>query len=497
MKIKNKIINILMIIIVLTNISVTSKANTIDTSIRIIAAWYGDIPYSYKNEEKKAVRRAYDNTPVYIMKKSNECGYFYPIAVEEYKNEKVKNIIKNGYGYKTEEELNCLNVEEAFLATQEAIYIELENRNIEDYVITGLQGERIINATKQILQAAKEEEKVDIIEIVIQDEMWKEYEKNTDYKYKEIKINMKNSEIGKVEIIEGEDIKIIDEKGSKKEKIKNEDKLYLLVPKNIDQEVKIKISYEKEGVILYACEKENEENNRYLLAADGIETIEEEINISVSGNSIIEITNTDKNTQMPIKGNQYLIIKEDGSIVKQNLLTNEEGQIKLTLDKGKYYLKQKESIEEYDLSKALIEICIENKEKVKINVESTKSIVKEITTTNKEINVVEENEKIVENNITEISNITNNNINKEIINQTNETNLNNVNNFINTINRNNETNLKKENIYENIIEEDNVYNDIIEGKKEKLTMTRKDYMNYIDLVMLESLKVPVLPVASK
>ncbi len=116
---------------------------------------------------------------------------------------------------------------------------------------------------------------------------------------------------------------------------------------------------------------------------------------------------------------------------------------------------------------------------------------------NKEINITEENKNVVENNITQLSNITTTNINKEIINETNETNLHNVNNFINTINRKNIVNLTKENTYKNEIQEEYIQNQVLQGENITLSMTRQDYINYIDMIMLNSTKIPILPVASR
>ncbi len=133
-----------------------------------------------------------------------------------------------------------------------------------------------------------------------------------------------------------------------------------------------------------------------------------------------------------------------------------------------------------------------------MNINGVKATTEESTNINKEINVTEEIKNITHNNIKEISNITTTNINKEIINQTNETNLNNINNFINNINRKNVLNLKKENTYNNYIEErETIRNEVLTGDNEEVIMSRQDYINYMDMVMLDSAKVPILPVASK
>ncbi len=494
---KKKIINIVLIITILMSITNISKASLKEGDTPINSTWYGSIAYSYNGEERKAIQRGAMDQPVYITKKDNTGNYFYPSDIQVYNNELIRKILKNGYGCRKENEIGNFNSVEAFLATQEAIYIALEDRNIEDYVVYEDYGQYILNGAKKILDDAKAE-KDKTINIVEKNEYWKEYEKNTEYKYKEFSVVEDDLSLKNIEVKEGIDTKITDEAGNVKQTFSNEDTFYLVVPKNLDQNIKLKISFEGEDILAYSCKNPEEENNLYLFAEEGIRTIEKEFDIDVTGNSKVEITNIDNETKAPVQGNTFSIIKENSSTVKENLITNEAGKINVTLDKGKYYLKQNLSVEGYDTQKALIEIQVNDKENIKIKVESSKNTEAETTNIEKETNVVEKNEHIVENNITEVSNITNSNINKEIINQTNETNLNNVNHFINTINRKNVVNLKKENTYNNEIDEEAVVqNKLLDGENKTLRLTRQDYINYIDMIMQNTLKAPILPVASK
>ncbi len=500
-KMKHKIISIIAIIITIINISSISSASLVGKEVRISATEYNNIPYSYGNEERKAVIRVTDNNvPVYVMKKNNILTSFTTSNIEFYNDEAIKNILKNGYGCKTWEELGTNNLEEAYLATQEAIYIQKEGRNIDDYEI--VEGEeqranRILNTTKEILKNASKE-KPSTINITTNDTKWKTYEENNNYKYKEYHIESANTIPGDITIGKGKDIRVVDKLTNQTKNIFNDgDIFYLIVPKDIDQEITLQFNYEMSGAYLYTYRKTNALEDQYLLAEkEGFvlsATFEERVITEVN----LEILNQDKETKLPIKGNIFSIIKEDGTILKRDLVTDEEGKINTKIAKGKYYLQQTSTIDGYNLNKALIEMDVGNEENITIKVESTKPIIEEITILNKEINVIEENKNITENNITEVSNIKISNINKEIINETNETNLHNVNNFINTINRKNVTNLTKENTYNNYIEELFTLDKMIEGENVISRMTRKDYVNYIDMVMSNSARVPILPVASK
>lgn len=499
-KIKYKIISVLAIIITVINISNISKANLIGKEIEVSAGWYGDIPYSYNNEERKALTRATnDNIPVYVMKKNNGSTLFTTSDFTFYNNEEIKNILKNGYGCKTYEELGVLNIVEAYLATQEAIYITLEGRNIEDYVIVTEEerAKRILNATKEILENASKEN-LDEIDISSNYASWKTYEKDSNYKYKEYTIKSGNNVTGDIKIIEGEDIRIVDKNTNEiKQGFNTGDEFYLIVPKNLDQRVNIQFNFKVHSAYLYTYKKTDALEEQYILAEPADIDLEYNYIEDIITEVKLEIVNKDQETKTAITGNEFSIINEDGTILQQNLVTNEEGKIHTTLTKGKYYLKQTSVIEGYNLNKALIEIDVNNEENININIENTKPIIEETTTVNKEINVVEEHKNVVENNITQVSNITTTNINKEIINETNETNLHNVNNFINTINKKYVTNLTKENTYNNYIDELITNDKTLEGENVTLNMTRQDYVNYIDLIMIDTARVPILPVASK
>ena len=494
---KKKIVSIILIIMIVFNISYVCKATLVEEeNIKILTKWTGDTHYSYNGEEKNIVLRKYGEDPVYSTKKNNIHGLFVATDIKICNNQAIKNVIKNGYGCKTYEELGCSNWIEAELATQEAICITAEGRNIEDYVIDDAYGTSILGITRKILENA-EKEPEETIEIKEKSNSWREYPQDKNYKYKEYSIISKDIDNINVSIEIGQDSKITDIFGNTKNIFSSDETFYLIVPKDIEQEIKIKTYYEKEGVNVYTCKNSEEADNTYILIEKGMETIENTTNINFYKKSQIEIKNIDHQTKQPIQGNTFSIIDEESSVIKENLITNQDGKIELLLGNGKYYLKQNSSVDGYDVQKSLIEINIENGENIHIKVESTKNTSEETTNVEKETNYVEENKYIQENNITEVSNIANTNIHKEIINQTNETNLNNVNHFINTINRRNIVNLQKNNVFNNNIDEEFTQSKEIQGENETLKLSRQDYINYVDMVLLNSSQVPILPVASR
>ena len=120
-----------------------------------------------------------------------------------------------------------------------------------------------------------------------------------------------------------------------------------------------------------------------------------------------------------------------------------------------------------------------------------------VNTENTEINITEENKKIVENEITNVTNIHTTNIEKEIIQTTNETNLEKENIFEDTTYLKNVTNIKQQNKYPNKTWQEKVTNKTLLQENDITNMSRDDYITYMDYIKLGSLQVPNLPVAVK
>ena len=90
-----------------------------------------------------------------------EIGFSQTVDVNSFVSDvMVWRAIINGYPYKTIEELGCQTEEEAYLATKQAVYSMLTNRDIGEYSAIGESGERCLNALKQIAAAARNSNEV-------------------------------------------------------------------------------------------------------------------------------------------------------------------------------------------------------------------------------------------------------------------------------------------------------------------------------------------------
>lgn len=481
-----------MLVIILLIITIATKCSAItniveDTKIYIQEKL--DVPYHYANEEKSDYYRMhYSGNQIYALGRYNDSSNIIVADGKQCNNLEINHVLENGYPMQTDTTLGCANYKEAYLATQEAIYCKLENKDVNYYIAENESGERIINAVKKILAKPKRE-LITLVEV----SDWNTLS-NTE-KYKEYKIQCKYVNYNYKIKAMGENAKITDISGNETEALTNSNRFRVVVPKYTDNSVSIKIETQVKGTCVQICSAKEDINKQYAMPEIGTIQIEKDFNVNIS-DAKVNILNKDENGNNII-GSSFNILDSEYNIIRENIQPDASCKITVNLDKGKYYLKQTKCNNQYEINKSLISINIQNETNVNITVTNTKANNEEIVTNEKEINVKEETKNIREKNEKEIANITTTNINREIINETNVTNLNNVNNFINTINRKKVVNLNKENTYKNTIEEISKENRIIDGENINLIMTRSDYINYIDMIMHDKTNVPILPVASK
>ena len=70
-------------------------------------------------------------------------------------NVKVWRAIINGYPYKTPEALGCGTKEEAYIATKQAVYCMLYDRDVNEYKAFDEREERVLNALTNIVTNAR------------------------------------------------------------------------------------------------------------------------------------------------------------------------------------------------------------------------------------------------------------------------------------------------------------------------------------------------------
>lgn len=489
-----KLVGIVMIITILIGTNV--KAYTVDTTARAMIAFDDRMPYHYEAEEKVNYKMLTykGDIKLYTLNRNNDTVMTLFTNTESYTNPVCERILENGYPVKTCQALEVNNTKEAYFATQEAIYAYLEKKDMSKYIAENEEGERILNSAKKILQKAKKEE-VGLTEI---DSNWKVEQSDTNFMYKQYQVLLDAKvESATIQLENASNVKIETQRNNIVSTVKNGDIVKILVPKGMNQNFKVKLSYEKEGSTLYKIYHSSNPSIKYLVAEMGQVQKEKAFDVEFRTLASVAITNYDNATKKTITGSTFSILDSSYKTIKENLTTNEEGKIQTFLEKGEYFLKQTQVEEPYSLTEGMVKFKVKEIENIELKVYNSKKAKEEITTQNTQINVTEENKKIVENNITDVTNIHTTNIEKEIVHQTNETNLENVNYFVNTSYLKNINNITKENTYQNKIWKEIATSKKIPGTNEIKNMSKEEYNAYIDCIKIGSLEVPNLPVALK
>ena len=91
-------------------------------------------------------------------------------------NTKIWRAIINGYPYKSISELGCNTEEEAYLATKQAVYCMITNRDVNEYSAIGEAGERTLNALRTIVNNTRNSNQTKVsseLTVNEQEKLWK------------------------------------------------------------------------------------------------------------------------------------------------------------------------------------------------------------------------------------------------------------------------------------------------------------------------------------
>lgn len=484
MKIKKTIVAIL-IMMFLLSLGGTSKATT--QILDVIQQAQKDLTYPY-NTSFPDRRLQYDGKVVYNLTALNEKVQSIEIdKLRTFENAQISNIILSGYPYKTPEELGCQDEFEAYLATQEAIYMDYEPRDLQNYTILNERGKRIYEVAKQIVQRAKQLSSINHIFITPRQEELIEDTNDTNYFMREYDITTSSTiATTNIKIVAGDGIKITDLNNQPKTDFKEKDAFKILVPKEqATQNISVKLEADFVKVKLEHGGTQNLQNNYgVVIVADEKEKVTSHIDIKTGELSTIQITNLAKDTQNPIVGAKFELLDSDYNKIQENLITNELGEIRLdNIVPNTYYIKQIQTIEGYSLMNYYIKVVVTKEDRIaNVKVVNTKKHQEQVLESNeKEIQVEEENKEIKEVNNKEITNIYNQNITKEVTDNIKEKNFYYNRDFINKVRIKNIKNEQNNDRYENFLYNSSQEGSFLDNLKNNYTYAQKDWINFMEL----------------
>ena len=352
----------------------------------------------YKGVEVKVsyVQYTYEgvNYPAYCLDKTKpgaENGA-YTVSV----NSMIQDVglwrrIINGYPYKSIEELGVANKEEAFTATKQAIYCYIHGNNPADYTPIGEAGERTLRAMHQIIAQAQSSSETKIsnyIELKDEDVNWKVDDIEKNYISKVFSI-LSDAQIQDYSIYFQENtidgIKITNLQNTLKNEFQPDEKFKILIPiESLKEKGEFRIlanAKVKTKPVLYGTAPDSGLQDYALTAAtyeDGVG----EISLQYPKNETeIIVIKQDEESNERLKNVEFALLNENKEMIRQSLLTNEEGKIQISnLLPGKYYLKEVNTSLGYIPTEELIELEVAWNDSLTVTVYNQKEKKPEIKT---------------------------------------------------------------------------------------------------------------------
>ncbi len=385
---KKKISIIITLIIILMNlIPIKSSAATPIDSAYIYATkktdgllmWNGLKIHTHMAVYKKEGKEY----PAYCMDRELpgvEIGFSQTVDVNNViSNVKVWRAIINGYPYKTISELGCKTEEEAYLATKQAVYCMLTNRNVNEYSAIGESGDRCLNALKQILKNARNSNATkpsSELKIKQENSLWKidnidkEYVSQTfsvsaNAGFDKYTVDVKNLDI--------EGFKITDKNNKEQKEFKSSEEFKILIPiTNITKDGNFTINVSGEVAtkpVFYGQTRDSSLQN-YALTGYTFEDGNGAKKVYYTKNETkILIVKKDDTGLNKLQGVEFELLDEEQNVLNTGLTTDENGQVEINnLLPGTYYIKETRTLEGYELYNKLIKIELELNERTTVNV---------------------------------------------------------------------------------------------------------------------------------
>ena len=403
-----------MIIILLLNIVLPGAVSAVDGKVvRVYTEGRCESLLKYNGYTVGCVRVSYYDgrveQPAYCLERDipgigeNEGELdFYNVEVQDtLTNTLIWRVISNSYPYVSLQELGVNSINEAFVATKQAVYCILygnDGDNFTRYTAIGEAGERTLNLLKRLVNNARNSNETrpsKVIDIIDESNKWqvdnidknyisKTYSIRTEAEYNEFQVSISSANMP-------EDTRIVNLNNQDKTTFGNSEKFKVLIPINHNvQEGSFTINVTSK---LRTCPvyygKAPAGYQDYALAAnpyeDGNGSITETF---TTNNSKIIIIKKDGETKEPIKDTEFNILDANKKIVYSNLITNSNGEVILEgIEPGTYYLQEVRAANGYIKMEGLVEFKMELDKVLTLTVNNNKVQKSEVDINTEDINV--------------------------------------------------------------------------------------------------------------
>lgn len=343
--------------------------------------------------------------PAYCMDKTkqgvtNEISY--GVSIEDSIHDVgLWRYIMQGYPYQSIESLGCVNKEEAYTATKQAIYCYIHGNQVQDYGAIGEAGQRTLNALKMIVEKAKKSTETQIsnsVTIQRESDYFTQDKEEPNYISRIYSIHATahltnytiELEQGEKELPEG--IQITNLENEVKNTFSSNEKFKIKIPiQNLKDkgDYLIKVSTQVETKPVFYGKANQSSFQDYALTAETYEDSQEKIKEEYSKNDTkIKILKQEKESKKLLEGVEFNLYNDNKELLYTNLKTNEKGEILITnLIPGDYYLKETKALDGYLPYEEFIKIEVSLNQTATVTISNTKEEKTEIKIDDKKIEI--------------------------------------------------------------------------------------------------------------
>ena len=382
-----KIISLTLLVIIIMSLLITTSKAEMISSANLYSKEYstGLLKWGDINLECDVVVYKKDGVeyPAYCLQRelsgvNSELSY--SVTVDKLVTDvMIWRTIINGYPYKTISELGCKTEAEAFMATKQAVYCIIYNRDLSEYTARNEAGERCLNAMKKIINAAKKSTATKIssnITIASKNSKWEVDSINTNYVSQTFTVTAEapmNTYRIRLDGNLPEGTKVTDINNNEKAEFKSNEKFKIIIPlKNINSNDSFRINVAGKvntKPILYGKSGKSNLQDYALTAATYEEGSGSKKVYYTENETKIIINKKEGNEGKALEGVEFQLIDAKQNAVYTDLKTNKDGIIEIdNLLPGKYYIKETKTLEGYTLYDKLIEVDLDLNEKITVNV---------------------------------------------------------------------------------------------------------------------------------
>lgn len=294
-------------------------------------------------------------------------------------NVMVWRAIINGYPYKTISELGCKTEEEAYLATKQAVYCMLTNRDVNEYSAVGESGERTLKALKQIVTNARSSNVTKVsseLTINQKSSLWRIDDIDAKYVSQNFSVSSNagfDKYLVELKNLDIEGAKITDKNNNEKTEFKSNEEFKILIPTtNIkkDGNFTINVSGKVATKPVFYGESRDSSLQSYALTGYTYEDGNGSKKVYYTKNETkIIIIKKDETGKKDLQGVEFELLDQNKDVIYTGLTTDENGQIIIdNMLPGTYYIKETRTLEGYEIYNKLIKVELDLNEEATVNV---------------------------------------------------------------------------------------------------------------------------------